>query len=128
MNSSKIVLNIVRICAKLLVCVVIFAGIVLIGRGSYDFGYRIFTEGAVSDTAHAQTVSVQITRGMGNMDVAKLMKEKGLCEDSFLFFVQMKLSDYKEEIKPGLYQLSTDMGPDEIVMALSGVTGEEQEE
>ncbi|MGN0311647.1 MAG: aminodeoxychorismate lyase [Lachnospiraceae bacterium] len=128
MNSSKIVLNIVKICARLLVCVVIFAGVVLIGRGSYDFGYRIFTEGAVSDTAHAQTISVQITEGMGDMDIAKLLQGKGLCNSSFLFFAQMKLSDYEAEIRPGLYQLSTDMTPDEIIMTLGGGSVEAQEE
>ncbi|MGN0170057.1 MAG: hypothetical protein ACI39H_04760 [Lachnospiraceae bacterium] len=128
MNSSKIVLKIVKICARILLYVVIFAGVVLIGRGSYEFGYRVFTEGAVSDQDHVQTVSVQITEGMDDMDIAREVKDKGLCRSSFLFYVQLKFSDSESEIKPGIYPLSTAMPPDEMIMVLGGTSDEEQEE
>ncbi len=128
MNSSMIVMRIVKICARVLVLVVLFSGAVLIGRGSYDFGYRVFTETAMDNVNEGRQVSVQISKGMSNKDIAALMEDSGLCESKNLFYVQLELSEYKDEIKPGLYVLSTSMKPEEIIGVLGGKNSEDSEE
>ena len=47
-----------------------------------------------------------------------MMEEKGLTRDATLFALQYLLSEYKEEVKPGTYEVSTAMTAEEIMAAM----------
>lgn len=123
---SKVVKIIVKICASMLVLAILFAFAVVAGRESYKMGYRIFTEPAMTSAKNARDVSVEITDGMSCRDVAELMEACGLCRSENLFYIQLKLSEYKDSIKPGIYTLSTAMPPEDIIKVLGGQNLEEK--
>lgn len=125
---NKVVLQLVKISARMLVLVILFALAVVVGRGSYQMGYRIYTEPAMSDSNSAKAVSVQITEDMSDREIARLMEESGLCKSEVLFFAQLQLSEYKNRIKPGLYTLSTDMRAEDIIAILGGKNPDEETE
>jgi len=59
------------------------------------------------------------------MEVGQMMQDKGLCRDAKLFALQYLLSEYKEEIKPGTYEVSTAMTAEEIMAAMVPAKTEE---
>ena len=86
------------------VCVAVL--IFWIGKSAYQFGYNVFNQQAVSPGA-GQEVTVVIPEGSSTYDVAKILKSKGLIDDSLVFFAQEKLSTYKGQMQAGTYLLST---------------------
>jgi len=113
--GSKVVLKIISILTRILLILVVIAGSILVGRKSYEFGYRVFAEQPMTDKAHAKTVNIQITDSMSNRDIAALMVKKGLARSEVLFYIQILSSDYKNSLTPGLYILSTDMTAGQIL-------------
>ena len=89
------------------VCVAVL--IFWIGKSAYQFGYNVFNQQAVSPGA-GQEVTV----------VAKILKSKGLIDDSLVFFAQEKLSTYKGQMQSGTYLLSTAYTPTRIMGILAG--------
>ena len=122
--GSKVVLKIISILTRILLILVIIAGSIIVGRKSYEFGYRVFAEQPMADAAHARTVNVQITDSMSNRDIAALMVKKGLARNELLFYVQILSSDYKNSLKPGLYVLSTDMTAGQILEIIGQNSGD----
>ncbi len=109
--------------------VVAVAAAFIIYRGAavcYDYGYRIFTEPAMS-VGEGRTVSVTIKENMSPMEIGELMQNKGLTRDSKLFALQYLFSEYREDIKPGTYEVTTAMTAEEImaVMAPADQSAEE---
>lgn len=97
-----------------------------IGQKAYDFGFRIFTEEAVSP-APGRDVAVTIVQGDSTMDVAEMFEEKGLIRDSKLFYVQKKCSVYDNDIQPGFYTLNTSMTAEDMFAIIAGRKDEEGE-
>ncbi len=126
MRSSEIVLRIVKAMVYILILVLLVAGATYIGRESYDFGYRIYAEEAMTDKENAKEVSLSITENMTKRDIAELICDKGLCRSASLFYVQLMLSDYKDSIKQGLYTLNTSMNHEEILWTIGGYSEEEE--
>ena len=62
---------------------------------------------------------VQITEDMSGLDIGGELEEKGLINDKLLFFVQLKLSAYADDINSGVYTLNTSMEPREMMEAMS---------
>ena len=85
------------------VCVAVL--IFWIGKSAYQFGYN---------------VTVVIPEGSSTYDVAKILKSKGLIDDSLVFFAQEKLSTYKGQMQAGTYLLSTAYTPTRIMGILAG--------
>lgn len=101
--------------------VVAVAAAFIIYRGAavcYDYGYRIFTEPAVS-VGEGRTVSVTIKENMSPMEIGELMQNKGLTRDSKLFALQYLFSEYREDIKPGTYEVTTAMTAEEIMAVMA---------
>ena len=90
-----------------------------IGKSAYQFGYNVFNQQAVSPGA-GQEVTVVIPEGSSTYEVAKILKSKGLIEDSTVFYAQEKLSTYKGKMKAGTYLLSTAYTPARIMGILAG--------
>lgn len=98
----------------------------LIYRGTgicYDYGYRIFTEPAMT-VGEGRIVEVSITEDMSALEIGKLLESRGLVRDAKLFVLQYYLSEYIKDVKPGTFELSTAMTVEDM-MAVMAETGEE---
>ena len=98
----------------LYVCVAVL--VIWIGKVTYQFGYNIFNQQAMSP-GEGQEVTVVIKEDATAYDIAKTLKSKGLIEDSL---VQEKLSNYSGKMRPGTYLLSTAYTPTRIMGILAG--------
>ena len=67
----------------------------------YDYGYRIFTEPAVS-AGEGRKITVTLTSDMSATEIGTIMQEKGLTRDSRLFALQYLLSENKKDWQPEL--------------------------
>ena len=83
----------------------------------YDYGYRIFTEPAVS-SGEGRTVTVTITESMTPMEIGELFESRGLVRDAKLFIMQYYLSEYTKDVGPGTFELSTAMTAEEMMAAM----------
>ncbi|MCM1063012.1 MAG: aminodeoxychorismate lyase [Eubacterium sp.] len=105
------------------VCVVLFA-IHIIYNGAmlaYDYGYRIFTEPAVS-AGEGRSITVSITEDMSVADIGELFETKGLVRDGKLFVIQYYLSEFQKDVGPGTFELSTSMTVEEMMEAMADAT------
>lgn len=110
-----------KVIVTILVVYVIYQG----AMKCYDYGYRIFTEPAVS-SGEGVTVSVTVTEEMSALDMGDLFAQKGLVKDANLFALQYLLSEYKQDFKPGTYDLSTAMTAEEMMKVMATDTEEEE--
>ncbi|HBA50254.1 MAG TPA: aminodeoxychorismate lyase [Lachnospiraceae bacterium] len=83
----------------------------------YDYGYRIFTEPAVS-SGEGRTVTVTITESMTPMEIGELFESRGLVRDAKLFTLQYYLSEYRKDVGAGTFELSTAMTAEEMMAAM----------
>lgn len=91
----------------------------------YDYGYRIFTEPAMT-SGEGRAVTVSITSDMSALDIGKLLENRGLIRDAKLFVLQYYLSEYVKEVQPGEFELSTAMTVEDM-MAVMAEKGEEED-
>ncbi len=119
MSARKIIMKIVSISFSVLVLIVLVFALYRMGQAAYDFGYRVFTEQAVSAPDEGKDKSVSVRSEMSAMELGELLKKKGLIRDARLFVLQLKLSAYADKIKEGTYILSTSMTAQEMMQAMS---------
>ena len=115
---------IAAVLGAILRVVVAVAAVYVIYRGAllcYDYGYRIFTEPAVS-SGEGRTVTVAITQEMSPADIGRLFESKGLVRDGRLFMLQYYLSEFREDVGPGIFELSTSMTAEEMMEAMAEAT------
>lgn len=118
MKPGNIIIAVVGAIFRM--AVVVFA-VYFIYQGallSYDYGYRIFTEPAIS-SGEGKTVTVAITEDMSASDIGHLLQNKGLIRDARLFVLQYYLSEYREDVNPGIFELSTSMTVEEMMAAMT---------
>lgn len=84
----------------------------------YDYGYRIFAEPAVS-SGEGRTVTVAVTEDMSPSQIGDLFAEKGLVRDARLFVLQYYFSEFKRDVKPGVFELSTAMTVEEMMEVMA---------
>ena len=118
---AKVVMRVLSISISVLLGVLVVCGLYQIGLKCYDFGYRVYTEPAVSQDKGSEQI-VQITEDMGTKDLAELLEEKGLVRDAHLFYFQAKLSGF--DLQPGVYKVSTAMTARELMAAMTPVEEE----
>lgn len=111
-----------RVVVAVLVAYVIYRGAEI----CYDYGYRIFTEPAVS-AGEGRTVTVAITEDMSPADIGRLFESRGLVRDGRLFMIQYYLSEFRKDVGPGIFELSTSMTAEEMMEAMV-IPKEETEE
>ena len=112
----KVVLRIVNISVTVLCGVLIVCALYFVGLSSYSFGYRVYTEPAVS-SGNGQSMLVQVTEDMSLKDLAEVLEEKGLIRDARLFYLQATLCKF--EPKMGNYTLKTSMTPSQMMEAMT---------
>ena len=118
MNSGNLVGAVLGAILRAAAAVVV---IFLIYKGAsvcYDYGYRIFTEPAVS-SGEGRSVTVTITEDMSPADIGELFQTKGLVKDATLFTLQYYLSEFRRDVKPGQYELSTSMTAEEMMEVMA---------
>lgn len=119
MDAGRILMKFFSVCLSVVVLVLFGFLLYRMGEYAYDFGYRVFTEGAMTTEEKAKDKVVQITSDMGAKDIGDVLEGKELIRDSNLFVVQLMLSAYKDDIKPGTYTLSTSMTAREMMQIMS---------
>ncbi len=123
--TRKILQEIVFIAVRVaLIVAIIYAGYSCISA-CYDFGYKIFADEA-KDPEPGIVKTVAIVDGKTDKEIGDVLAEKGLIDSGFLFMIQVKFSDYKDQLKPGVYELSTAMSPYDM-MAVMAASGEDEE-
>lgn len=121
---------IMAVFGAILKVVLAVAAIFLIYRGAticYDYGYRIFTEPAMS-AGEGRAVSVTLKPDMSAWEIGEMMESKGLTRDSRLFALQYYCSEYKDAIAPGTYEVRTSMTAEEIMAAMVPAAKSESDE
>lgn len=127
MSSSKIVLRILRVCIGVLIVMLVIFGLMRAGSVAYDMGYRVFTEQPVT-SAPGRDMVVEVKEGTSALSLGKLLEEKGLVRNAYLFMIQMNLSAYAKKVKPGVYTLNTSQTPKEMLIVMSAGPKEETTE
>lgn len=98
--------------------IVLIMAIVRYASEAYRLGYEVFSNEAMASQGQGQEVTVEITDGMSDKDVGKLLEEDGLIRDARVFPLQVLFSSNRT-IVPGTYTLSTEMTTDEILKTLT---------
>ena len=130
MNIKNLALGFMGFIVRASILAIAILVIFRTGQKAYEFGFRIFTEEAMSP-APGRDVAVTIVQGDSTMDVGKMLEEKGLIRDYKLFYVQKKCSVYDDDIKPGFYTLNTSMTAEDMFAIIAGrkeTEGEESED
>ena len=128
MNSKEMIASVLGLIVKIVVAVVVVMFVYKYAKIGYDYGYRLFGEGPVT-TGEGRTVTVAIPDDTSAKNVGAILELKGLIRDKDLFVIQEKFSDYKGQIKPGMYELNTSMTVEEMmkIMSEAGETEETEE-
>ena len=127
MNVKYLIVAMIETIIKI---AVLAAVVVFVFRGAtqaYDFGYRVFADQPVS-VSGGRTITVGISENASVKEIAEMLEERGLIEDSKLFVVQELLSAYHGKILPGIYDLSTDMTAEQMLEVISTPASGEGEE
>lgn len=125
MRIRDIVWNVAETIIKIALIVM---AVVLIYRGAnlaFDYGYRIFDEPPMSEIG--RDVTVEIPEGMSAQQMGELFYQKGLIREVNLFRLQYMFSEFKEDLKPGEYVLSTAMTVEEMFEVMAKGPEEEGE-
>lgn len=107
--------TILKVIAVIAVALLIYRGATL----CYDYGYRIFTEPAVS-AGEGRNVTVSVTKDMTPLEIGESFEEKGLVKDGKLFALQYLLSEFRKEVEPGVFELRTSMTAEEMMEVMAG--------
>ena len=125
--TRKILQEIVFIAVRIAIIVaIIYAGYSCISA-AYDFGFKIFADEA-KDPKPGIVKTVAIVDGKTDKEIGDVLAEKGLIDSGFLFMVQVKFSEYKDQLKPGVYELSTAMTPYKMMEVMSASDTDEDTE
>ncbi len=110
---------------KMLLVVLILAGLYHFGSYAFTFGRQIYSEEGIT-AAPGKDVAVVVSEGESTKEIAQMLKQFGLIEDPRVFLVQERLSKYHGQIQPGNYVLNTSQSGNQMIAILSG-HGEESE-
>lgn len=119
MNTKQMVGAVVSTVLKVAVAIVVIMYVYKGALFAYEYGYRIFTEPAMTSKEQGWDVTVEITMGKGASDIGKILENKGLIRDANLFYIQAILSEYKDAFYPGIYTLNTSMTAKEMMEVMS---------
>lgn len=115
MKGRDVIFAVIETIIKVVVTVFIVYYVYQGAMLAYEYGYRIFTEPAMTTEEEGWDVNVTITEGKSARDIGELLQGKGLVRDANVFFLQNLLSEYKDKIKPGSYVLNTSMTAKEMM-------------
>ena len=126
MDSRKTILKIASIVVNLVMISVVVILIIRGAQTAYNYGYKIFAQEPVAGNGPARSVTVTIGEEDSVSDIARMLEDKGLIEDRYLFRIQEFFSDH-ESILPGTYELTTAMTSEEMLGLMSTAPVQAQE-
>ncbi len=126
MNAKQLFGAVSAMIIKIALAAVVIVAVFRLAVYAYDFGYQVFADIPVSE-GEGRIVSVVISEGQSSRDLAKMLEQKGLINDANAFYVFERLSDYKDLLQPGTYELSTSMKAEEMLEIVCHSEGEAQE-
>lgn len=124
MNVKTLVLTVIENVIKVIILAVFVMYIVKGITIAYDFGYKVFADEPMSAN-NGRIITVGVPDGASAKDVGAMLEEKGLIENAQRFVIQEYLSSYHDQIKPGIYDLSTGMTANEMIEIMSTEPEEE---
>lgn len=127
MKSKTTALHLMGFILNILMMILVVFVVIQLASVAYNLGYRVFTEPAM-DESPGRDVMVEVDQNMSDWDLGIELEEKGLVENHLLFTIQLKLSSYKKDIKPGLYTLNTSMTAKELMQVMAKEENEEIDE
>ena len=119
MNAKKFALGFLDLAVKAVFVIIVVMLISKYAKIAYSYGYQIFNQSAVS-SGTGRTVSFTVKSGDDVDTIADNLAGLGLIKDKTLFKLQERFSEYHEKEKPGTYELSTAMTPEEMLTIMSG--------
>lgn len=126
MKARRLVNRIIGLSIGILLLVLVIFGICYLAKQAYSFGYRVYTEEPMEEEPGTD-VLVEVTSGMNDRQIGEMLQKKGLIRDASLFVVQLKISAYADDIKPGTYVLNTSMTAEEMCGNMAAEQEEESE-
>ena len=123
MNSKEVVISIFSTVFKVVLAIIIVMLVYKWSTTAYEYGQRVFNEPPMS-AGSGRTVSFVVKEGESAKEIGANLEKNGLIRDAALFRIQEMLSAYKDEMKPGTYELNTSMTTDEM-MAIMSMEAEE---
>lgn len=124
MSAKQIVGSTIEWIIKTVVFVAIVLFIYRTAVTAYDYGYRVFAEGPISQ-GEGRTLSVYVEENASAREIGEMLQEKGLIRDGKLFWIQELLSENHGEIQPGIYDLNTSMTSQEMIAVMCAPSAEE---
>ena len=118
MNSKEVVISVFSTVFKVVLAIIIVMLVYKWSLSAYEYGQRVFNEPPMS-AGSGRTITVVINQGDTTKDIARMLEKNGLIRDAELFIIQEMLSEYKDKMKPGTYELNTAMTTDEMMEILS---------
>jgi UPF0755 protein len=118
MKAKYLIASVFETVVKIIIVVVIANYVIQAVVAAYDFGYRVFAEEPVSRSG-GRTITVAVGEDYTVRGLAEMLKDRGLIRDADLFVVQEMLSEYRGQIKAGIYDLSTIMTAEEMMAVMS---------
>ncbi|MFV0465188.1 MAG: aminodeoxychorismate lyase [Lachnospiraceae bacterium] len=119
MSKSNVIMQIVGFFVSILTVILVVVVLYTLGHTAFDFGYRVFTEPAMTSESSSIDKVVQITGDMSSLEIGELLESKGLIQNKYLFLAQLKSSSYANSIIPGIYTLSTSMTARDMMQVMS---------
>lgn len=114
--GTKIALKILSISLTIVLIIAVIFGLYKVGQAFYDFGYRVYTEPAMTK-GEGQDMLVQVTSATTLRGLSESLQEKGLIRDWKLFYVQAKLAGYN--VEPGIFTVNTSMTAFEMMKIMT---------
>lgn len=127
MKPGSIVIAVLGVIVRVVIVVLAAYFIYKGALACYDYGYRIFAEPAVSP-GEGRTITVAITEDMTPSQIGELFENKGLVKDGRLFMFQYYMSEFKDDVKPGVFELSTSMTAEEMMEAMTVTVDEDDKQ
>ena len=118
MNSKEVVISIFSTVFKIVLAIIIVMLVYKWSMTAYEYGQRVFNEPPMS-VGSGRTVTFVVKEGESAKEIGDNLEKNGLIRDAALFRIQEMLSAYKDEMKPGTYELSTSMTTDEMMSIMS---------
>ena len=124
MNSKEVVASIFATVFKIVLAIIIVMLVYKWSLVAYEYGQRVFNEPPMT-VGEGRTVTVIVEEGDGAKEIGATLEQYGLIRDAGLFRIQEMLSAYKDDLKPGTYELNTSMTTDEMMQIMASQTEEE---
>lgn len=118
MNVKQLLGAIGAMLFKIILSAAVIIIVFKLAVSAYDFGFNLFADIPIDEEGNGRTVNVIVSENQDSMDVGKMLEEKGLIRDAKMFYIQEMLSDYKDMITAGTYELNTAMSVGEMLEAM----------